>query len=111
LANRHWTFEAGSKNLAYHLVAFTLVSLFSGWIIQGVILSLLPDPITQLIHQLNWDRLFPIDQPGVLISKLLAISIGMIWNYLLYATLVFGKLGDSIADHFSKTNDGSNQLN
>ncbi|MDR2538278.1 MAG: GtrA family protein, partial [Bifidobacteriaceae bacterium] len=106
IANRHWTFQAGSKNLVYHMIAFTVVSLFSGWVIQGVMISLLSAPLTRIIDQLNWGWLSKIPNVGMVVAKLLAISLGMIWNYVFYATLVFGKLGDVIAAHFFRSRDG-----
>jgi putative flippase GtrA len=96
-ANRHWTFQAGSKNLGYHMVSFTVVSLISGWGIQGLVVTFMGPPLNNLVGYLAIPVFDQITNSGYILAKLMAIGLGMIWNYLLYATVVFGATGDAIA--------------
>jgi len=103
VVNRKWTFEQGDKNLVYHIVSFIIVTLIGVWFLQGFIVSLLTPIISSLFTSLNWPILFLIPDEALIFSKMLAILVGMCWNYFLYASLVFGKTGDKIANFFIKS--------
>lgn len=79
-ANRTFTFKAtGSARREF--ILFTLVTLFGLWVLQPIIISL----VTQLIGSSTGS--------GLLLAKLAATIVSLIWNYILYSKLVFQKRG------------------
>lgn len=81
MANKKYTFRSTSnKNLLRELVLFVVVTLFGLWVIQGVIISLLAPPLIE--SGLT-------DNVALIIVKLAATAVTMVWNYLLYSRLVF----------------------
>ena len=79
-ANRKYTFRATAGNLMRQMVLFTVVTLFGLWVIQSVIISLLL-PILEPVEVSDPLRL--------LLAKLVATSVTMVWNYVMYTLVVF----------------------
>ena len=76
--NRSFTFGS-SGNPAWQAVKFLLVTLFGLWVLQPLVLlggtALLDDPLGP--------------HASLLVSKVAATIVSMVWNYLLYDRFVF----------------------
>lgn len=80
--NKSFTFKAKSGNAKKQFALFMLVTLFGLWFIQPVILT-----------SVAW-AISGIELPSsvvLLVGKLLATVVTLIWNYILYAKYVFKK--------------------
>ena len=81
LANKKYTFRSTSnKNIVRELALFITVTLFGLWVIQGVIIYLITPPLAEFGLT---------DDLALLVAKLIATIVTMIWNYILYSRLVF----------------------
>ncbi|MCD7101220.1 GtrA family protein [Pseudoclavibacter sp. 13-3] len=82
-ANRSYTFKACQGSLPRQMALFVLVTLFALWVLQPLVITLVSPVIANLSgHRLN-------DGAVLLIAKLLATGVSMMWNYILYAKVVF----------------------
>jgi len=79
-ANRSYTFKRSQSKLARQIVLFVAVTLFGLWVIQNVIIHF-SEPILSAA--------FNSSEIGLLAAKICATIISLIWNYVLYATVVF----------------------
>ena len=77
-ANRTFTFKANG-DARREFIAFTLVTLFGIWVLQPIV-------IATVTHILNMHS-----SASLLIAKLLATGVSLVWNYLLYSRVVFKK--------------------
>ena len=82
-ANKKYTFKSTSKNLKKQFLLFTIVTLFGLWVIQTIIIA----AITPVFTNLGVNK-----ATALLISKLLATIVSLIWNYTLYSRVVFKKI-------------------
>ena len=81
-ANKKYTFKSTSKNLKKQFLLFTVVTLFGLWVIQTIIITAITPVFTNL----------GVNKPAaLLISKLIATTASLIWNYALYSRVVFKK--------------------
>lgn len=78
--NRSFTFKSTVKSIKQQFILFTVVTLFGLWILQSVVIYTL----TPLFTAVGFS-----DAVALLISKLAATAISLIWNYILYARVVF----------------------
>ncbi len=69
-ANRNFTFSANSGNIKKQMTLFIIVTLFGLWVIQPIIISLISN---------------------LLVVKIIATAVTLVWNYLFYSRLVFKK--------------------
>ena len=69
-ANRNFTFSANSGNIKKQMTLFIIVTLFDLWVIQPIIISLISN---------------------LLVGKIIATAVTLVWNYLFYSRLVFKK--------------------
>ena len=69
-ANRNFTFSANSGNIKKQMTLFIIVTLFGLWVIQPIIISLISN---------------------LLVGKIIATAVTLVWNYLFYSRLVFRK--------------------
>ena len=69
-ANRNFTSSANSGNIKKHMTLFIIVTLFGLWVIQPIIISLISN---------------------LLVGKIIATAVTLVWNYLFYSRLVFKK--------------------
>lgn len=69
-ANRNFTFSANSGNIKKQMTLFIVVTLFGLWVIQPIIISLISN---------------------LLVGKIIATAVTLVWNYLFYSRLVFKK--------------------
>lgn len=81
-ANKTFTFKAKSGNAKREFISFIIVTLIGLWILQPLVIA----GVTQLFtaRALN-------DTTILLIAKLLATVVSLIWNYILYSRVVFKK--------------------
>lgn len=78
-ANRSYTFKSAG-NIKKQIILFSIVTLFGLWVIQPIV-------ITVTTHGLaNLDL---SNEITLLISKVLATGITLVWNYVFYSKLVF----------------------
>lgn len=85
-ANKRYTFKSTSKNLKKQFLLFTVVTLFGLWVIQTIIITAITPVFTNL----------GVNKPAaLLISKLIATTASLIWNYTLYSRVVFKKSKNS----------------
>lgn len=79
-ANRKYTFRSDSKRIVRQMVLFTIVTLFGLWVLQSLVIELLLPSLRDLLGS----------QPtALLVAKLIATGVTMVWNYVLYSRLVF----------------------
>ena len=79
-ANKKYTFKSSDGNLKREILLFVVVTLFGLWVLQNLVIVAVSPLISSFIS----------DQSLVLlVSKLLATIVSLIWNYLLYKNLVF----------------------
>ncbi len=82
-ANRKFTFQSTSKNVAREITLFIAVTLFGLWGIQNFIIWLLAPFITTNFGLSN--------EAATLVAKLFATVASLIWNYVMYDRVVFKK--------------------
>jgi putative flippase GtrA len=81
-ANKTFTFKAKSGDARREFVAFMVVTLFGLWILQPIVITLATTATTPLA----------LSEPVVLmVAKLLATIVSLVWNYLMYSRFVFKK--------------------
>jgi len=81
-ANKTFTFKAKSGNARREFISFIIVTLTGLWVLQPLVITAL----TQLLATTALD-----DTAVLLIAKLLATIVSLIWNYILYSRVVFKK--------------------
>jgi putative flippase GtrA len=81
-ANKTFTFKGADKGTGRHFVYFLVITLSGLWIIQPIIIE-----GTQLLIG-SWITNKNIT---LLVGKLLATCVTLVWNYLLYRKFVFKK--------------------
>lgn len=78
-ANKKYTFRAQGGNLLRQMLLFIIVTLFGLWVLQTLVISLtLPLLETSLGSS-----------TALFVAKLLATGVSLVWNYVLYSTIVF----------------------
>ena len=81
-ANKTFTFKAKGGNAKREFIAFMIVTLFGLWVLQPLAIA----SVTAALHATT------MSEPLILlIAKLLATVVSLIWNYILYARVVFKK--------------------
>lgn len=79
-ANKKYTFKSKGGNVKRELLLFVIVTLFGLWVLQNVIMQLI---------------LLPLSTTGIasetslLIAKVLATLVSLVWNYVMYSRVVF----------------------
>lgn len=81
--NKSFTFKSKTGNAKKEFVLFIIITLIGLWVLQPVIINF----VSQLLagHGLTNGLI-------LLIAKLIATIISLIWNYILYSKIVFKKL-------------------
>lgn len=79
-ANRKFTFKSNDGNIIRQAILFGVVTLFGLWVIQSVVIVI----ITALLAQFG-----VVDNLSLLISKLVATVVSLVWNFVLYSKIVF----------------------
>lgn len=81
-ANKNYTFKATGTNLKKEIILFLIFTLFCAWVLQ-------PLTIIAIQSLLGFMNLQP--QILVIIAKIAATIVTLIWNYLTYSRFVFKK--------------------
>ncbi len=81
-ANKKYTFKTSGTNVVREMILFVIVTLFGLWVLQTAIIQLTLPWLTGFIKQ---------QELALLVAKLLATVVSLIWNYLLYSRIVFKK--------------------
>lgn len=79
-ANKKYTFKSSDTNIAREITLFVAVTLFGLWVLQTLVIQL----VVPFVAPIGW----PSDV-NVLIAKLCATVVTLIWNYLMYSRVVF----------------------
>ena len=79
-ANKKYTFKSSNTNIAREITLFVAVTLFGLWVLQTLVIQL----VVPFVAPIGW----PSDV-NVLIAKLCATVVTLIWNYLMYSRVVF----------------------
>ena len=83
VANRKFTFKSQSNTVVRQMILFTIVTLFGLWVLQTIVIRLtLPVLSSAMPRQATL---------CLLVAKLFATCVSLVWNYILYATVVFKK--------------------
>lgn len=80
-ANKKYTFKSRG-NVKRELILFVVVTLFGLWVLQNIIMQLILWPL----HATN----LPVET-SLLIAKVLATLVSLVWNYVMYSRVVFKK--------------------
>ena len=79
-ANRSFTFGSTGKKRSQAL-RFLLVTLVGLWVLQPIVLVLAVPVLEGMLAR----------EASIVVAKLIATVVSMVWNYLLYDSLVFRK--------------------
>ena len=79
-ANKKYTFKTTDTNIVREMISFVVVTLFGLWVLQTVVISTTLSLIEQTVRHHSL---------ALLLAKLLATVVSLIWNYLLYSRFVF----------------------
>ena len=79
-ANKKFTFRSTTKKIYRQIILFVIVTLFGLWVLQTIVISV-AYPLLQSLEV--------TDEIALLIAKLIATVVSLIWNYLLYSRVVF----------------------
>lgn len=79
-ANRTFTFGSTGKKRSQAL-RFLLVTLVGLWVLQPIVLVLAVPVLEGMLAR----------EASIVVAKLIATVVSMVWNYLLYDSLVFRK--------------------
>jgi putative flippase GtrA len=82
-ANKTFTFKAKTGNAKREFITFTAVTLFGLWVLQPIIIV----GISAALTSTN------LSEPAALmVAKLVATIVSLIWNYVMYSRFVFKKV-------------------
>ncbi|QQG50884.1 MAG: GtrA family protein [Candidatus Saccharibacteria bacterium] len=81
-ANKKYTFKTTDTNIVREIVFFVAITLFGLWVLQTVVIYV----VTAAFSGLR----IP-DNLTLLIAKLVATVVSLVWNYTMYSRVVFTK--------------------
>lgn len=79
--NKKYTFKTSDTNVKREIALFIAVTLFGLWVLQNVVIILTSPAIATVLHT--------NDQSTLLVAKLTATVVSMVWNYFMYDRVVF----------------------
>ena len=79
-ANKTFTFKTTSGNARREFISFMVVTLFGLWILQPLVIN----GVSALLSNAHLTN-----ATILLIAKLVATAVSLIWNYFLYSRIVF----------------------
>lgn len=82
VANKKFTFQTTDTNVRREVILFVVVTLFGLWVLQSIVILATKPAIGMVIDDENLI---------LLIAKLAATVVTLVWNYILYSRLVFKK--------------------
>lgn len=80
-ANKNYTFKTTGTNFKREVLLFVLVTLFGLWVLQTLVIAF----VTLIIGTSLPSNV------ALLVAKLCATAVSLVWNYVLYSRLVFKK--------------------
>jgi len=81
IANKKYTFKS-QGNVKREILLFVIVTLFGLWVLQNIVIQLALWPLSST--DLTSDT-------SLLIAKVVATLVSLIWNYIMYSRVVFSK--------------------
>lgn len=79
-ANKKYTFQTNGTNVKREILLFITVTLFGLWVLQSGTIAILNPLFVQ----------FGMSADGaLLVAKLIATGVSLVWNYTLYSRVVF----------------------
>ncbi|HEX7484254.1 MAG TPA: GtrA family protein [Candidatus Saccharimonadales bacterium] len=81
-ANKTFTFKSTTGNAKREFILFLIITLFGLWVLQPAVIYLLSSAMASL--KLD-------EQMVLLITKIVATLVSLIWNYIMYSRFVFKK--------------------
>lgn len=82
LANKKYTFQTNNTNVKREIMLFIVVTLFGLWVLQSVIIAVFTPMFTDIGLE---------NAVALLLTKIIATVVTLVWNYMLYAHVVFKK--------------------
>jgi putative flippase GtrA len=79
-ANKKYTFKTAGTDIKREIVLFIIITLFGLWVLQTLVIAFVTSILTQTHLQ---------DGIILLIAKLFATAVSLVWNYVLYSRVVF----------------------
>lgn len=80
LANKKYTFRTTDTDIKREIIYFVAVTLFGLWVLQTIIIQLM----LVIVATLALDASMKL-----LAAKLVATTVSLVWNYVLYSRVVF----------------------
>lgn len=81
-ANRNYTFKTHkTANLKRELLLFIIVTLFGLWVLQAFVIKLITWALAGHLP----------DVASLFIAKILATTVSLTWNYIMYSRVVFAE--------------------
>lgn len=84
-ANKKYTFKTTDTNIVREIVFFVAITLFGLWVLQTVVIYV----VTAAFSGLNIPESLTL-----LIAKLVATVVSLVWNYTMYSRVVFARQPD-----------------
>ena len=84
-ANKKFTFKSKNTNVRRELILFVMVTLFGLWGLQNLVIWLATPFLSGILHQ---------SEVALLVAKLLATGVSLVWNYIMYDRFVFNGESD-----------------
>lgn len=82
VANKKFTFKTSGTNVRRELLLFVLVTLFGLWVLQSLVIS-------ATLAAIDASGLHMSENIALFAAKIIATIVSLVWNYLLYAKVVF----------------------
>jgi len=79
-ANKNYTFKTAGTDIKREIFLFVVITLFGLWVLQTLVIAF----VTSLLSQTSLE-----DGVILLIAKLIATAVSLVWNYVLYSRVVF----------------------
>jgi putative flippase GtrA len=79
-ANKKYTFKTSDTNIKREIALFIVVTLFGLWVLQTLVIG----AVTSFLQNTSLSQ-----EVLLLIAKLCATIVSLIWNYVMYSRVVF----------------------
>lgn len=81
-ANKKYAFKTVGTDVRREMVLFVIVTLFGLWVLQTIVIGFCLPLFSGIVGSTSI---------GLLLAKLAATLVSMVWNYITYSQLVFKK--------------------
>jgi putative flippase GtrA len=81
IANKKYTFKSHG-NVKREVLLFVIVTLFGLWVLQTIVIQLILWPL---------GAIGLASETSLLIAKVVATLVSLVWNYIMYSRVVFPK--------------------